>query len=46
MPYTIARALSSRMASLAELDSVLGAEDLYTILEVVAVDAYNARPED
>jgi len=29
------------MATLSELDSVLGIEDLYALLEVIAVDAHN-----
>lgn len=33
--------VSSRLATLFELDTVYGAEDLYTLLEVVAVDRYN-----
>jgi len=36
--------VSSRLASLAELDTVLGYEDLYDLLEIVMVDAYNQRP--
>jgi len=41
VPPTIATAVSSRLASLAELDSVLGLEDLWWILEVNAVDTHN-----
>lgn len=43
MPRAIGAAISSGHASYAELDSVLSAEDLYAILEVVAVDRHNAR---
>ena len=31
---------------LAELDTALGAQDLYDLLEIMAVDAYNSRTED
>lgn len=33
--------MSSRLASLIELDTVYGTEDLYDMLEVLTVDAYN-----
>lgn len=46
VPRAIAIVVSHRMATLAELDSVLGAEDVYRLLEIIAVDAHNARPED
>lgn len=36
--------ISSRLATLAELGSVLGTEDLYALLEIIAVDRYNQRP--
>lgn len=36
-------AISSGKASFAELSSVLGLEDLHDILEVIAIDAHNAR---
>jgi hypothetical protein len=35
--------ISSRLATLVELDTVLGAEDLYLLLEIIAVDNHNAR---
>jgi hypothetical protein len=35
--------VSSRLATLAELDTVLGAEDLYMLLEIISVDAHNQR---
>jgi len=35
--------VSSGKASLAELDTVLGAGDLYDLLEIVVIDAHNAR---
>lgn len=31
------------MATVAELDTVLGLEDVYDILEVMSVDAHNRR---
>lgn len=33
--------ISARLATLVELDSVLGLKDLHDLLEVVMVDAYN-----
>lgn len=33
--------ISSRLATLNELQTVLGVEDLYDLLEVIAVDRYN-----
>lgn len=35
--------VSRRLATLVELDSVLGTRDMYDLLEVIAVDAYNER---
>jgi hypothetical protein len=43
MPSTIGMVVSSGKATFAELDSVLGLEDLYDILEVIIVDGHNAR---
>jgi len=37
----IGAVVSSRLATLAELDSVYSVEDMYDLLEVLAVDAYN-----
>lgn len=33
--------ISSRLATLNELQTVLGVEDLYDLIEVIAVDRYN-----
>lgn len=44
MPRAIATVLSTRLATLVELDTVLGVEDVYDLLEVAAVDAFNRRP--
>lgn len=33
--------ISSRLATLYELQTVYGVEDLYVLLEVIAVDNYN-----
>lgn len=43
--------MSSGLATLHELDTVYGLEDVYDLLELTAVDAYNRRalnptPED
>jgi hypothetical protein len=35
--------VSSRLATLAELDTVYGAEAMYLLLEVASVDAHNQR---
>lgn len=49
VPGPIARVLSNRLrlATMAELQTVYGVKDLYDMLEIIAVDAYNeylARP--
>ena len=46
VPRALAQVISSRLATMTELDSVLGAQDLYDLLEIAAVDAFNSRPED
>lgn len=46
MPRLIGAVVSTRLATLVELDTVLGIEDCYDLLEVAAVDAYNGRPRD
>jgi hypothetical protein len=38
---SIGTVISSRLATLTELDSVLGTEDLYNLLEIQTVDSYN-----
>lgn len=43
VPPTIGAALSSGKASMTELTTTLGLEDLYDILEVIEVDAHNRR---
>jgi hypothetical protein len=43
VPRTIATVVSSRHASLHELDTVYGLEDLWQLLEVITVDAHNAN---
>jgi hypothetical protein len=35
--------VSSRLATLYELDELYGTEDLYLLLEVLTVDAHNTR---
>jgi hypothetical protein len=37
----IATLISSRMATLTELDTVYGVKDAYDLLEIVAIDAHN-----
>lgn len=43
VPRTIGQVLSSEKASLTELTTTLGVADLYTLLEVILIDAHNAR---
>lgn len=40
----IGAVLSAKMATLAELSTVLSTEDVYTMCEILAVDNYNSRP--
>ncbi len=35
--------ISSRLATLAELDTVYGVRDLYDFLEILSVDGHNRR---
>jgi hypothetical protein len=35
--------VSARLASLSELSTTLGVQDLYDLLEIAAVDAHNER---
>jgi hypothetical protein len=37
----IGTVISSRLATLHELDTVYGVEDLYDLIEVLAIDAHN-----
>lgn len=41
VPKTIATVVSSKLATLYELDSVYGVEDLWRLLEIITVDNYN-----
>lgn len=43
MPRVIAAVVSSRLATLTDLGSVLGSEDLHMLLEIVVVDSHNQR---
>ena len=43
MSRPIGTVVSSKLATLAELDTVLGAEDLYDLLEILTVDAQNRK---
>lgn len=42
VPYGIGAVLSARLASSADLATVLGVRDLYDLLEVLSVDNHNA----
>jgi len=41
MPGAIGRVVSRRLATLHELQTVYGSQDLYDLMEIMAVDAYN-----
>jgi hypothetical protein len=41
VPKTIGTVISAGRASLVELDTVLGVEDMYDLLEIISVDMYN-----
>lgn len=43
MPPKIGLVVSTRRATLAELDSVYGLEDLENLIEVILVDNHNAK---
>ncbi len=43
IPKTIATVVSSGKATLHELDSVYGLEDLWDLLEIISIDAHNQR---
>jgi hypothetical protein len=43
VPRAVALVVSARLATLTELGSTLGAEDVYDLLEIMAVDAHNER---
>lgn len=43
VPATIGIVISSGKATLAELSTILSVEDIHDILEVLAIDAHNAR---
>jgi hypothetical protein len=43
VPRTIGAVLSSRLATMAELETLLGMEDVYDLLEIIAIDAHNKR---
>lgn len=42
-PHIIGALVSSKMASLHELQTVYGAEDAYDMFEIIGVDAYNQQ---
>lgn len=43
VPRAIGAVLSSRMATIVELDTVLSMEDVYDMLEIIMVDAHNKQ---
>lgn len=45
VPETIAIVVSNRLATLHELNTVYGVQDLHDLLEIIVVDAVNKAPE-
>lgn len=43
VPMYIAYIISSKQATLHELSTVYGVEDMYNLIEIISVDAHNAR---
>ncbi len=43
MPRVVAIVVSSKLATLHELDTVYGVLDLYNLLEVVMIDSHNRQ---
>lgn len=43
VPPTIGMVVSSGKATLAELSSVYGLEDLYDLIEIISIDSHNQR---
>nr|WP_071933912.1 transcription elongation factor GreA [Xenorhabdus hominickii] len=43
VPKTVAAVIAAGKATLAELDTVYGVEDMWTMLEIIQVDNHNAR---
>lgn len=43
VPGSIGTVVSKGFATLHELDSVYGTQDLYDMLEIIAVDSHNQR---
>lgn len=43
VPRKIGVAVSSRLATLVELDTALGARDLQDLLEILTIDAHNRQ---
>jgi hypothetical protein len=41
VPKPIGTVISKRLATLHELQTVLGSEDLYNLLEIIVVDIHN-----
>lgn len=41
VPQSVGVVVSKRLATTTELQTVLGAQDLYDILEILAVDSFN-----
>jgi hypothetical protein len=46
VPRPIATVVSKRYATLHELQTVYGSEDLYDLLEIIAVDTHNENMKD
>jgi len=45
VPATVGIVVSKRLATLHELQTVYGLEDLYDLLEIAVIDDHNARAD-
>jgi hypothetical protein len=43
VPKYIGAIISNKLATMHELDSVLSTEDMFDLLEIIAIDSYNQR---
>ena len=43
VPRTIGAVISSGLASMVDIQNELGMEDIYDLLEIITIDAYNKR---
>lgn len=43
VPVSIGVIVSKRLATLVELDTILGTRDMHDLLEIIVIDAHNDR---